>query len=201
MEVELSSKANGGADSKAGSEEAEARPRFSRRLSARTVSASAPAQPSSSTLAQVAPRRVVSVATRSIRAPTHARSVSAQVSTASVPAVAPVDDTRTRAKHQPTPEVESDGPAHKRRRTSSIDAEEASRAVAQATEQSVNVEQADEEEIWTDLDKDDDGDPLMVSEYVVDIFEYMVELEVSTLPYFSRHVSHGSDFDRKSKRK
>ncbi|KAF8595999.1 A/B/D/E cyclin [Ceratobasidium sp. AG-I] len=179
MEVDLKSKANDGVDIKAGSEEAEARPRFSRRLSARTVSASAPAQPSSSTLAQVAPRRVVSVATRSIRAPAQTRSASAQSVRADIPApsAAPAEETRARTKHQPTPEEESDGPAHKRRRTSSIDAKEASRAVAQATEHSVNIETADGEEIWTDLDKDDDGDPLMVSEYVIDIFEYMMELE------------------------
>lgn len=183
MEVDLNSKATDGVDVKAGSEEAENRPRFSRRLSARTVSASAsaPAHPSTSTLAQVAPRRVVSVATRSIRAPAPTRSASAQSIRADVPAPAdaPVEDGRTRTKHQPTPEEDSDGPAHKRRRTSSIDAEEASRAVAQVTEKSFNIEVADGEEIWTDLDKDDDGDPLMVSEYVIDIFEYMMELEVS----------------------
>jgi hypothetical protein len=31
---------------------------------------------------------------------------------------------------------------------------------------------------WEDLDKDDDMDPLMVNEYVVEIFDYMKELEV-----------------------
>lgn len=32
---------------------------------------------------------------------------------------------------------------------------------------------------WTDLDAEDEGDPLMVSEYVTDAFKYMVEMEVS----------------------
>lgn len=32
---------------------------------------------------------------------------------------------------------------------------------------------------WTDLDAEDDGDPNMVSEYVVDAFEYMLSIEVS----------------------
>lgn len=31
---------------------------------------------------------------------------------------------------------------------------------------------------WEDLDADDSQDPLMVSEYVTEIFEYMRELEV-----------------------
>lgn len=35
---------------------------------------------------------------------------------------------------------------------------------------------------WTDLDKEDEGDPTMVSEYVVDAFNYMLELEDKTMP-------------------
>lgn len=31
---------------------------------------------------------------------------------------------------------------------------------------------------WDDLDAEDAGDPLMVSDYVVEIFDYMTELEV-----------------------
>ena len=33
---------------------------------------------------------------------------------------------------------------------------------------------------WDDLDADDHSDPLMVSEYVVEIYEYMKVLEVSS---------------------
>ena len=36
---------------------------------------------------------------------------------------------------------------------------------------------------WDDLDAEDAGDPLMVSDYVVEIFEYMKELEVNPLEY------------------
>ncbi|TFK49439.1 hypothetical protein OE88DRAFT_1663020 [Heliocybe sulcata] len=35
---------------------------------------------------------------------------------------------------------------------------------------------------WEDLDADDADDPLMVSEYVVDIFEYLKEVEQTTMP-------------------
>jgi G2/mitotic-specific cyclin 1/2 len=40
-------------------------------------------------------------------------------------------------------------------------------------------EEADPEEGWDDLDAEDGDDPLMVSEYVVEIFQYMRQLEVS----------------------
>ncbi|KAJ8073889.1 G2/mitotic-specific cyclin [Marasmius tenuissimus] len=35
---------------------------------------------------------------------------------------------------------------------------------------------------WDDLDADDIGDPLMVSEYVIDIFTYFRQIEVTTMP-------------------
>ncbi|KAG9077552.1 G2/mitotic-specific cyclin [Ceratobasidium sp. UAMH 11750] len=35
---------------------------------------------------------------------------------------------------------------------------------------------------WDDLDAEDENDPLMVAEYVVEIFEYMKELEIRTMP-------------------
>lgn len=45
------------------------------------------------------------------------------------------------------------------------------------------VSQVDKENInpvdWDDLDAEDSGDPLMVSDYVVEIFDYMKELEVN----------------------
>ncbi|TXT07254.1 hypothetical protein VHUM_03424 [Vanrija humicola] len=34
---------------------------------------------------------------------------------------------------------------------------------------------------WTDLDAEDEGDPSMVSEYVVDAFKYMMEIEKNTM--------------------
>lgn len=51
------------------------------------------------------------------------------------------------------------------------------------------AKEAPVERYWDDLDADDKFDPLMVSEYVVEIFEYLRELEKSTLPdpnYMSR---------------
>ncbi|KAJ3157023.1 G2/mitotic-specific cyclin [Geranomyces variabilis] len=38
------------------------------------------------------------------------------------------------------------------------------------------------EQDWDDLDAEDEFDPMMVSEYVDDIFKYLLELEVATMP-------------------
>lgn len=54
--------------------------------------------------------------------------------------------------------------------------------VVQAPAQQIDpVKQAFEEGV-ADLDAEDDGDPLMVSEYVVEIFDYLRVLETSTMP-------------------
>lgn len=42
---------------------------------------------------------------------------------------------------------------------------------------------------WDDLDAEDAGDPLMVSDYVVEIFEYMNELEVNRSGVFRNNFS------------
>ncbi|KAK0204005.1 g2/mitotic-specific cyclin cdc13 [Desarmillaria ectypa] len=41
---------------------------------------------------------------------------------------------------------------------------------------------AEDDEDWDDLDAEDDDDPLMVSEYVVEVCQYMKEVEAKTLP-------------------
>ncbi|CAE6441652.1 unnamed protein product [Rhizoctonia solani] len=159
---------------KGASDEAD-RPRFSRRISARTVSTSAvPNHPSTTAAAQAAGRRVVSaVGSRLQRTQSARAAVTSTNSDANLPAPPP----ETSDSHRPTPDEEAEGPAHKRRRTSSLDAQEASRALAHVKEKSQAPESVEADEPWTDLDKDDDGDPLMVSEYVVDIFNYMLEIE------------------------
>ncbi|OWB55604.1 hypothetical protein B5S28_g1478 [[Candida] boidinii] len=50
--------------------------------------------------------------------------------------------------------------------------------LAQTNKQELKKQRID----WDDLDADDYDDPLMVSEYVVEIFEYLHELELKTLP-------------------
>ncbi|KAJ3508562.1 hypothetical protein NLJ89_g5687 [Agrocybe chaxingu] len=90
-------------------------------------------------------------------------------------------------------------PVHKKRRTSSIPPEEDPRALEaarlQAEEDAHNVRIAAEMEAfadepeadpecspWDDLDADDNDDPLMVSEYVQDIFNYLKQVELTTMP-------------------
>lgn len=43
---------------------------------------------------------------------------------------------------------------------------------------------------WTDLDAEDEGDPTMVSEYVIDAFNYMMELEVSNYSTFVVNIAN-----------
>lgn len=92
---------------------------------------------------------------------------------------------------------EEEEPLHKKRRTSSIPPEEDPQVVEEArlqTQEEVhharlmaeieafaNEEEADPEASnWDDLDADDADDPLMVSEYVQEIFEYLKQVEVLT---------------------
>ncbi|GAA5968425.1 hypothetical protein JCM11641_007631 [Rhodosporidiobolus odoratus] len=44
------------------------------------------------------------------------------------------------------------------------------------------VEARPKDDGWEDLDKDDDEDPLMVSAYVVEVYDYLRELELTTMP-------------------
>lgn len=103
------------------------------------------------------------------------------------------------------PEVEE--PASKRRRTSSEVGDEEYKEVgnqalldniaeesepAYAEDENVEPvatrEPVIEVQDWDDLDRDDDDDPLMVSEYVADIFNYLKTVEVSVVPCLSQPI-------------
>jgi G2/mitotic-specific cyclin 1/2 len=43
---------------------------------------------------------------------------------------------------------------------------------------------------WDDLDAEDNGDPLMVSEYIVEIIEYMKKIEVSASTQLTMYYSN-----------
>nr|GAT48507.1 predicted protein [Mycena chlorophos] len=98
---------------------------------------------------------------------------------------------------------EEDAPAHKRRKTSSDSPEEpeideaaleaarlqaeedaiAARIKAEIDAYANGEPEADPETSpWEDLDAQDADDPAMVSEYVVDIFKYLKQVELSTMP-------------------
>lgn len=74
-------------------------------------------------------------------------------------------------------------PLTKKRRTSSEAPEEVVEEDSDALAENVLPEStavpSAETQDWDDLDREDDDDPLMVSEYVVDIFNYLKLLEVS----------------------
>ncbi|KAM6492450.1 Cyclin-like protein [Amanita muscaria] len=61
--------------------------------------------------------------------------------------------------------------------------DEATSRIAAQLEAEVEEHEADPDgSEWDDLDADDVDDPLMVSEYVIEIFSYMKKLELTTLP-------------------
>lgn len=91
---------------------------------------------------------------------------------------------RAPPRHIPKPEVDEAeaSRAFKKRRTSSDIPEEAAQAEVEV-EDVVKVDpgelEADPEgDEWDDLDAEDADDPLMVSEYVVEIFNYLKKVEV-----------------------
>lgn len=97
------------------------------------------------------------------------------------------------SKHQPDNDFERDQPALKKRRTSSVPPEEdpiqaeeegtLARITAEM-EAFADLPEADPESSpWDDLDAVDINDPLMVSEYVQDIFQYLKNIEVRYLVY------------------
>lgn len=102
--------------------------------------------------------------------------------------------TRRTAHKKTVVAVESDvevvqEPLSKRRRTSSEVGDDAllDNIVEESEPVDAGVEDfarehvdeiVEQDEGWDDLDRDDDDDPLMVSEYVVDIFNYLKSVEV-----------------------
>lgn len=109
-------------------------------------------------------------------------------------------------KHQPDDDFEDGQPAHKKRRTSSVPPEEdpliLEQARAQAEEEATlariaaemeafaEMPEADPESSpWDDLDTDDTDDPLMVSEYVQDIFQYLKQVEVRYLVHTMNYTA------------
>lgn len=86
---------------------------------------------------------------------------------------------------QPIEDVVNQAPSvsdakHKRPLPSSPEIEIESKSLPSRTQTSPPALR--EVRVWDDLDADDVDDPLMVSEYVTEIFEYLREQEILTLP-------------------
>ncbi|KAG8862932.1 G2/mitotic-specific cyclin [Tulasnella sp. 330] len=167
--------------------------RASRRISTRTsTTQTATGVPRVSTVTTLSSRRIASTfnaATTSTSNRLASRQISARrpLSIAQSRQAEPLED-------------EDEKPVHKKRRTSSVAAEEdlldredVDEALVDTVEPEelgipeqdnalVGLGSAEGEVRWDDLDKEDAGDPLMVSEYVAEIFEYLLKLELVTMP-------------------
>lgn len=124
-----------------------------------------------------------------IPVPAPKRLVAARASAAAAPSGIPSRATPRRSFGKPTirreqqEEDEEAERAYKKRRTSSDYPEEAAIAEVEevvAYEEPLEADPNGNE--WTDLDADDGDDPLMVNEYVVEIFDYLKEVEQTTMP-------------------
>lgn len=124
-----------------------------------------------------------------IPVPAPKRLVAARTSATAAPSGIPSRATPRRSSGRPSirreqlEEDEEAERAYKKRRTSSDFPDEA--AVAEV-EQVIAYEEPPEADPngdqWIDLDVDDGDDPLMVSEYVVEIFDYLKQVEQTTMP-------------------
>lgn len=162
--------------------------RASRRISTRVVGST------STTATSRATTSATATTAASSRRQVGASSIKAATSTTAA------SRTRTIARRplgsvQPKEDPDADvQPLHKKRRTSSIGpedlkAEEFKEPVLMQVVEETEVKEEVEDDkrvvraeptVWDDLDKEDEGDPLMVSEYVNEIFQYLLKLEAST---------------------
>ena len=98
--------------------------------------------------------------------------------------------TRKIIAHRKAPSIEEveEEPVQKKRRTSSEVGDLPLEAIEEEFDSEAAVGPAVVEvQDWDDLDREDDDDPLMVSEYVVDIFNYLKCVEVSDSFIISSH--------------
>ena len=103
----------------------------------------------------------------------------------------------SRRQLKPVDEVDDEGSkcVVKKHRTSSSDLPEEAEVVARTPpeiahpKQSTTPEADPEGDQWDDLDAEDTDDPLMVSEYVHEIFSHLKEVEVSEFPVYLFHHS------------
>lgn len=122
-----------------------------------------------------------------IAAPTTSTAGATSRRTVSVRRTTTTTTSRTRRVKQEDQEEETVEHVAKKLRTSSpgLDETVVLRDTANGLSEDMAEAQANaliEEAKWDDLDKEDEGDPLMVSEYVVEIFAYLQHLETLTMP-------------------
>lgn len=113
------------------------------------------------------PSRPLRAKSSNIPSKTTAKSITTTKSTE--PAVV----NKNKGKRQAETEAELDDEAHRPKRSRPSDPH----ADHKLQDSHVDVEEDDDE--WDDLDEGDEDDPLMVSTYVVEIYDYLRKLEVS----------------------
>lgn len=170
-----------------------------RSLTSKTTTASTAVAATTTTTRRVNVARATSVsaATATVKATSTMELASHKV-TASTTRAKRLHTRHVAAAKQEVVDEEEDEPVHKKRRISSEDAEvvvlkiHEEAAVSDPAPAVVKPEDGEPD----DLDKDDMDDPLMVSEYVGEIFQYLRKVEVSILLFLPELVTE-HDYHRK----
>ncbi|GLB39108.1 putative cyclin family protein [Lyophyllum shimeji] len=137
----------------------------------------APAQP----LPSIAVRRSI-LSKESATAAVHRRTSTRSVTAAQRQETEDGEASRVFKKRRTSSEAPED-PAAAEEATRRAEEEAAAAKLASEIEAYAEEPEADPEgSQWDDLDADDADDPLMVSEYVVEIFNYMKQIELTTMP-------------------
>ncbi|KAG5645505.1 hypothetical protein DXG03_005915 [Asterophora parasitica] len=125
------------------------------------------------------PKENVAAAVR----PTHRRTSTRSVTAAQRQATEDAENSRVFKKRRTSSEApEGDPAATEEARQLAEEVESATKLAAEIEAYAEEPEADPEDSQWDDLDADDADDPLMVSEYVVEIFNYLKGIEQTTMP-------------------
>ncbi|KAF9457551.1 cyclin-like protein [Collybia nuda] len=116
------------------------------------------------------------------RSDAHRRASARSIATAQRQAAEDVEADRVFKKRRTSSEAPEDSEATEEAKLRAEE-EEAAVRIAEELEAYAEEPEADPDNSpWDDLDADDNDDPLMVSEYVVEIFNYLKQVELTTMP-------------------
>lgn len=144
---------------------------------AMVVDPPAPALPSITIRRSIVAKETTAAAIR--RSDAHRRTSARSIATAQRQAAEDVDADRVFKKRRTSSEAPEDPEVTEEARLRAEEEEAAAKIAAELEAYAEEPEADPENSLWDDLDADDNDDPLMVSEYVVEIFNYLKQVEVN----------------------
>lgn len=156
---------------------------------AMVVDPPAPALPSITIRRSIVAKENTAAAIR--RSDAHRRASARSITTAQRQAAEDVDADRVFKKRRTSSEAPEEPEVTEEARLRAEEEEAAAKIAAELEAYAEEPEADPENSPWDDLDADDNDDPLMVSEYVVEIFNYLKQVEVNIpINYFYLAAGH-----------